>query len=267
MSPLSNAIATLTFISMPIMAEVMQTEKDNWYQVEVIVFSQQDLYREEKHRTDHQLSYPENVVNLINPSLAGEIQKPYTVLPPSAFQLAPDQTRLKRAPGYRVLYHTAWRQPGLGPEQSPWVLLQSGDSYGSHHELEGSIRLVKNRYLHIQANLWKATFIQSMPPLMMATVQTEGLEVAGTKTQSPEITPSVLPALPSHPQSIMPDEINQLPLSKSNYQVTDIIALEQSTRVKRDETTYLDHPEMGVLVLVSKYEKENTDTITQDTGL
>ena len=36
-------------------------QNEDWYQVELIVFSQQDLYRDEQHPTNITLEYPENL--------------------------------------------------------------------------------------------------------------------------------------------------------------------------------------------------------------
>lgn len=260
-------------------AQTANAENTPWYQIEVVIFSQQDLYREEKHRTDHQLSYPDHWVNLYDPaklqnSAIINSEQPYTPLPTDLLTLIPDSRALSRAPGYRVLYHTAWRQEGLDQKKSPWILVQGGDQFGSHHELEGSLRLVKNRYLHIQANLWKAKFALSRSTPEMDGRQIEGTESSNTfkdGTQPPE-TIAMQPILPEFPRSTELEEDEafvvtgeeesrarvpekqEYQFGGQQYKTTDVIVLEQSARVSRDELTYLDHPEMGVLVMVSKYE-------------
>ncbi|MEH6466791.1 MAG: CsiV family protein, partial [Porticoccus sp.] len=186
----------------------------------------------------------------------------YAALPQNLLKLGPDNYALKRAPGYKPLYHKAWRQQGLDFKHSPWILIQGGEKFGNHHELEGSIRLVRNRYLHIQANLWKARFSSLAPSLTMETVQSD---TATPGIYSPENLASeksslTWPTLPNLPGTEIPEELTPSTLNNAKFQVSDIITLEQSSRVSRDEITYLDHPEMGVLVLVSKYEKESVDT-------
>jgi len=158
-----------------------------WYQVEVIVFSQQDIFREESNRRDSKLEYPQNMV-LLRPSsaAAGQQIQLHSLLieqptpldqllaatasaeppRPEAFVSLAEKDMLLRAEAaslnrsgiYKVLFHQAWRQPGLDENQSPWVQISGGGTFDGHHELEGSLRLVKSRYLHIQADLWRTVF-------------------------------------------------------------------------------------------------------------
>lgn len=288
MSRLSHIVSILAFITLPVIAQTVYAEDTSWYQIEILIFSQQDLYREEKHRMDVQLSYPDNWLNLYDPSspqnrivnsasletdsvlnpnastisLAEADIESYAALPQNLLKLGPDHHALKRTPGYKPLYHKAWRQRGLDFQHSPWILLQGGEQYGNHHELEGSIRLVKNRYLHIQANLWKARFALLAPSLMMETVHSDTATPGIYSPESPvsEESSLIWPTLPNLPGTEVSEEFTSSTLNNAKFQVTDIITLKQSSRVSRDEVTYLDHPEMGVLVLVSKYEEESVDT-------
>ncbi|MEH6468705.1 MAG: CsiV family protein [Porticoccus sp.] len=288
MSRLNHIISVLAFITLPVISQPVYAEDASWYQIEVLIFSQQDLFREEKHRMDAQLSYPDNWQNLYDPSspqnrivnsassetgtvlnpsastnsLVGTNKEPYAALPQNLLKLGPDNYALKRAPGYKPLYHKAWRQQGLDFKHSPWILIQGGEKFGNHHELEGSIRLVRNRYLHIQANLWKARFSSLAPSLMMETVPSDTATLGIYSPENPASEESSLtwPTLPNLPGTEVSEEFTPSTLNNAKFQVTDIITLEQSSRVSRDEITYLDHPEMGVLVLVSKYEKKSVDT-------
>jgi hypothetical protein len=277
MRRLNHIMFILSFIALPVISQPAHAEDASWYQIEVLIFSQQDLFREEKHRMDVQLSYPDNWQYLDDPSspqnralnsissetdaalntntstssVVGTNKESYAALPQNSLKLGPDNYALKRAPGYKPLYHKAWRQQGLDFKHSPWILIQGGEKFGNHHELEGSIRLVRNRYLHVQANVWKARFSSLAPSLMMETVQPDTATPGISSPENPasEESPSSWPVLPNLPGTEAPISNN------SKFQVIDIITLEQSSRISRDEITYLDHPEMGVLVLVSKYEK------------
>ena len=255
-----------------------------WYQVEIIVFTQQDLYGDEKHRTNLQLSYPENWLALRGsamqqatpdgdgsipprsdaaPPPAQSSETPFTLLDSKQFKLGPEDYTLGRAPGYRVLLHWAWRQPGLGIEDSPWVLIAGGESYGDHRELEGSVRLVLNRYLHFQADLWHSRFGQPRSTTGV-TDQPTGPETstahsvdAGEEEQTPG-----WPALPTPPWRKAPatnDAIDESVESawryeKPQFEIEDMVSLEQSSRLQLGELTYLDHPNMGVLIHVSRYQ-------------
>ena len=279
MKTLTKLISALTLISTSCIAAEETPNDIDWYQVEVLIFSQQDLFNEERHVTDLELSYPENIRELVDPavttqlatdSLPAHTLQPFLVLPKNALGMTPDHTRLNRAPGYRVLYHKAWRQPGLDKTESPWILIKGGNVFGNHHELEGSFRLVRNRYLHIQANLWKTTFKEPEVNNINNTLpESATLSNATRQTQTlTTITP--WPNLPSTPQfknqpfnQDMEDshedrienrfENNREKRFELQYPIADIVTIEQSTRVFRDKLTYLDHPNMGVIILVSKY--------------
>lgn len=277
-------------------------KKIDWYQVEVIIFSQQDLFNEERHTKDIELSFPENIRQLLDSELKEELkQEPQTVLtddqafqvlPESAMGMISDRDRLRRAPGYRVLFHKAWRQPGLGRTESPWIFIQGGNKTKERHELEGSFRLVRNRYLHIQANLWKTKFLPTGYQLAQPVTLSSGADAYSSGNHSGNTAPprqgmtsslgSVqlqwppLPALPvfssegassegvssekkstdAEEEFIIERKVQTQPSLASNTPASDIVVLNQSTRVTRKELTYLDHPNMGAIVLVTKYEPE-----------
>jgi hypothetical protein len=289
MNILTKLMCALTLISTTCIAAEKTLDDRDWYQVEVLIFSQQDLFNEERHITDIELSYPENIRELIDTSVATTLARAHTlpigvsdeplsessssadqaflILPKSSLGMASDHTRLNRAPGYRTLYHKAWRQPGLGSTESPWILIKGGNVFGNHHELEGSFRLVRNRYLHVQANLWKTTFKKPEPNSFSNSLPENTAFPNGARQTQTSSTKSAWPTLPNPPQ-FQNSAIDQSIESKlensfkekiemrfeSEYPIADIVTLEQSTQVFRDKLTYLDHPEMGVIVLISKYE-------------
>jgi hypothetical protein len=288
MKKLSQQLATLPlFIAAVCGSTVTQAETPDWYQVEVLIFSQQDLYGDERHVTNINLQYPDNIRRLALPtdnnlasgqsnvensplnlgqSVAGDA---FLDLPNNMLAMTDEHRRLNRAPGYRVLYHKAWRQPGLGTTEAPWVLIQGGETFGDHHELEGSVRLVRNRYLHFQANLWKTKFgpIETYSPASFPSQTSsdkntgnsyQSTETSTDKTHHPEATP--WPPLPNGPSFTKSSSEPELIASThpreegTKYRVTDITTLNQTSRISRQEYTYLDHPNMGVIIYVTKYE-------------
>ena len=263
-----------------------------WYQVEIVVFSQHDLYHNEKHRRDLQLSYPENWRVLEGSSLnqgqsktlqptgstaAGTTtvfeqegsttttERPYVSLSNKNFKLGGDEYALKRAPGYKVLLHRAWRQQGLGVNQSPWIIVAGGEANGDHHELEGSVRLVLNRHLHFQADLWYSSF---GAPTTVTPTETNSVSVNGTLQQARDNETLTWPTLPVQPwrQNHVSENLaanstpQQSPTTPAwsyetpHFAINDLVSLNQSTRLQLGELTYLDHPNMGVLVLVSRHQ-------------
>lgn len=314
MKPSFRQTFALLFLLLPTLSLAEETLP--WYQVEILVFTQQDLYGDEKHRTDVELSYPQKWLTLegselrIPPAPLLETSEVATELPDNVssavvdasgpegiskadtstdkaksfvlldkkdYEFGPENYTLGRAPGYRVLLHWAWRQPGLDIDNSPWVLLAGGEQYGEHHELEGSLRIVLNRYLHVQANLWHTRFGQLQPamPVTEATIEQSDLEADDQQnTVDNAVSPS-WPALPGQPwrETVVapqsgtdfPESINQADtpawtFETPKFSINDLVTLNQSTRLQLGELTYLDHPNLGVLVLVNRYENSEENT-------
>lgn len=286
-----------TPIAPKIHAQDKSAEEIPWYQVEVIIFSHLDQNDKERRRTDIELSYPSQWVKLmaegevpptnsnsvINPAIATQVptgttikpeEEPYVLLPDDQRQLVADSQVLRRIHGYQVLYHSAWRQPGYDRHNSPWILIQGGRQFNDHYELEGSIRLVRNRYLHIQANLWKSQFVRKLSASPIGANQDYVSETAEAGNPTLATWPK-LPLIPQPEQPVDPadlataDETNPIrgkqlsTVGTDNYQAVEIVVLNQSTRVSRDELTYLDHPEMGALILVSRYDRDGENKTTQ----
>lgn len=85
-------------------------------------------------------------------------EHPFVLLDKSERQLNIDTQRINRKNNLRVLFHEAWRQP-IEPQQAPTnVLILGGNEYDGHYELEGTLNLRVNRYLHVGTNLWLNRF-------------------------------------------------------------------------------------------------------------
>lgn len=89
----------------------------------------------------------------------------YQLLGQSSFQLTDVSNRLKWSDGYRPLLHIAWRQPGLSKSSSKTIYVHSAlpnrfrndataaDGLAGASELEGTIRVSRSRYLHVDVDL------------------------------------------------------------------------------------------------------------------
>lgn len=84
-------------------------------------------------------------------------------LPESALELRQAVSRLERSDEYRVLLHTAWRQPGAGGGRVPGVRLSTlrgaaaagrfARGSGAAAAVEGTIRLRRQRSVYVDADL------------------------------------------------------------------------------------------------------------------
>ncbi len=173
--------------------------ENKWYQVEVFVFANEQSQDSEleKWPQDPVLKYYQPLLEIVSPldsSLAEEDINPDTpyattsfdqftrqqeqpaagqqpvVQGPEAFTTLPVEQQLLTdvvnkisvRPEYRLLYHRAWRQP-IGPASDAGnILIRGGDKFDNHFELEGSISLSVERYLHIHTNLWLSRFVNNL---------------------------------------------------------------------------------------------------------
>lgn len=125
----------------------------NWYQVELIIFSQSDNFGEETYIPDVKRSYPEKLAQLQTTGTGNQ----FTSVDKSAWSLSPDAYTLSRTGVYKVLCHEAWQQPGIALQSAPWLVISGGSNLSDHQELEGSIRAHLSNYLHLSTDLWLLT--------------------------------------------------------------------------------------------------------------
>lgn len=200
----------------------------DWYRVEVIVFRQPPLPDEAPEAPP--LATPPPDGRPLQPLRGGaDGETPFARLPPAALELGGVAQRLERQPGFGVLLHAAWEQPGLGRDDAPYVPLPfelrlptgSTDDAPADGEprpgpfamlppetrLYGTLRLYRERYLHFETDL--------------------RYRLAGEP-----------PAAIRLDEALAPD-----PAYDPALQVMTV-----SRRMRSDELHYLDHPVLGVIV-------------------
>ncbi|MBQ0719454.1 MAG: hypothetical protein KBT88_03030 [Gammaproteobacteria bacterium] len=279
-------------------ALVENKPRQKWYRVEVIIFTQKDVFGDELSSRDIVLTYPENLIDLDNNNAA------YTALAKSKLELGPDAYSLERTGVYKVLFHKAWRQPGLAPEKAPWIYVDA-PAPNEDKTLNGSLRVYLSSYLHFDSNLWLASYANGEQPLNERELGLPELGLPKLELETP-LSPAGLPqeeasipALPPWPRPpenplaasplINTEAINteaiaidpgtgnisgQLTGSSASIAeiterqavlepllpaIEEIILLKQSSRLKLDKLHYFDHPKMGLLIKVSRAAKASLE--------
>lgn len=201
-----------------------------WYQVEVILFSQTDSFRNEANLKSVKLGYPSNRVFLGDSDAALDqellaklppqdarlltvlvpedtlkrrdptLPKAYVPLDRSVRLLNSEASTLERSGTYQVLFHEAWMQPLQGATATPWLIVQGGRKAGSHHELEGSLRFYLDTHLNIQTNLWRTRFGQ---PGQQGS-EADSADTMAATMDSTEQDPARWPELPPPPERPKP---------------------------------------------------------------
>lgn len=229
-------------------AQLATAEETRYYDIEVIIFESRDAYdrQAEEWKTDIQRETPQPYVELgqpyPGPIPAGFDPKlSFKPLAKSALRLQQEVKLLEASDRYRILYHNAWRQPGMDAatalpvhirqsfvqEVSPAARPSATDTdrppsslpvptsaQQTRAELDGYIRLILSRYLHAEVDLMYTTGLA---------VSSANPGYAGTVLQE-EIVPPV------------------------------VYRLQESRRMRSTEVHYLDHPVLGMIVLVTPYE-------------
>ncbi|HEY7885208.1 MAG TPA: CsiV family protein [Cellvibrionaceae bacterium] len=256
---------------------------DGWYQIEVIVFERRTADGEELWPKDITLRYPLNWQVLKDPEALPEQQPiassepltpavstapavdlqrmPFYTLPSDNRVLNGERRRLDARPELSVLFHEAWRQPLSAAEVTPSVLIFGGERYDAHQRLEGSLHIYVSRYLHVQTNLWLSNFQTNAGQMhtpwpeiplnpMEKLRQLEQLNLATTP-------PLSFSAAPSQQWQALEWETSLPEFLAAAYVPTRIVTLQQSRRMRSNETHYLDHPHLGLIVRISPIDRSS----------
>ena len=166
-----------------------------------------------------------------------DLKESYKVLSSKTFQLNEQVDKISESKTKRVIFHTAWRQPGLDKHKALPIYFKRevpsappiSDEASSEEEqqtdttpsvLDGILRVTLARYLHLEAEL-------------------------SYRKKLPEITDS------ENPFAVLDNENSRGTLEKQG-----IVHLKQNRRRMRSkELHYLDHPVLGILINITPYEK------------
>ncbi|HFD33432.1 MAG TPA: hypothetical protein ENJ28_12090 [Gammaproteobacteria bacterium] len=248
---MKTLISTLFFI----MVNVSFADEMRYYDVEIVVIENLDEGQRasEKWPLQVNLTLPEKIITLGQPfdkewlPKEADSKESYKVLNSSHYQLGSEIEKIDESKKQRVIFHTAWRQPGLDKNLSlpvyfkrevpaPPVLEDenqaetnlenepTSENITTPSILEGILRVTLARYLHLEAEL---VFQNKIPEL---------------------------------PKSDNPFEALDNESMRKALQKQGVIHFKQKRRrIRSNELHYLDHPVLSILVRMTPYEKpENT---------
>lgn len=197
-------------------------------------------------------------------------REPYFFLPAEEHQLQAEVNQLKRNSGYNVIFHQAWRQPMVELDKAPALLIEGGGLFGNFRELSGSLTLSVSRYLHLKTNLWLSQFEPNYGQ--------ERLDWPELPTRPSLRDQEGNALLFEAPKNGLWSEFNNPEEEYENilaqpYLVSQVVTLEQKRRMRSGEMHYIDHPLMGLLVKITRYELppedelNEIDSINKNTGI
>ena len=247
-----------------IMANTSFAEDIRYYDVEIIILENlsETAKNSENWPLQANLTLPEKTVILGQPVTSEwlpqdqniDFLSSYIELDPSNYQLASEVEKLSASKTQRVIFHTAWRQPGLDKHQALPVYFKReipvapmikdtanpilDEEKSSAEEikpesrpiiLEGLLRVTLARYLHLEAEL---TYRDKLPDLVSN----------------------------MNPFSVLDTENERHKIEKRG-----VIHLKQDRRrIRSTELHYIDHPALGILIRITPFEKpeETVNEIT-----
>lgn len=240
---LLRTICAILLCSM-LAANSLAATEPRWFTIELIVFKQWVAPNYAEHWPSNlALGYPENLIRFPSESRNNSL--------PDSFQetdfngsLLNIRETLAQKRGQRVLYSRRWHQGLLDKESAPHLYIYGGEQTGSYPELEGSIQISVERYLHVKTNLWLSKF-------GISDESTVGTPI-GDETFADDFDEGFqeLPVrLPDRPFQRIGEGLGQPP-------VETVYLLNQDRRLRSKETHYIDHPALGIIIRIEPIESE-----------
>jgi hypothetical protein len=199
-----------------------------------------------------------------------EYEKPFIKLDREFRDLNDSARALDRRAKYNVVFHQAWRFAADKNAADPWVVIKAGKQFQDRYEIEGSLRFYKSRFLHFQSDLWLLNFAEQTEPATLVELPAfpsvpeqslsdgqESLEITIDETDLENF-------FIGNPNAIAQVEEEQpSPLQPSSYPLSSLWVFDQSKRLEEQQSYYLDHPKMGILVTIKSHEVEITNPLEE----
>lgn len=238
-----------------LLANISFAEDMRYYDVEIVII--ENLSKESKNSENWPLQVnlvqPENTVQLGQPALSEwlpkdvDLKSSYKLLRANTYQLTGEVEKISKSTTQRVIFHTAWRQPGLDKKQALPIYFKrevpaapviedqnSSEQTGEDDNLtakstpsilEGILRVTLARYLHLEAELV-------------------------LQDKLPEVEDS------ENPFAVLDNQSERNDIEKQG-----VIHLKQKrNRIRSNELHYLDHPTLSILVHITQY--KNPEDLT-----
>ena len=209
-----------------------------------------------------------------------EYEPSFVKLPRDLRNLNESSGALDRQAQYNVLFHEAWRFSADEQEQDPWVIIKAGKQYMDRFEIEGSLRFYKSRFLHFQSDLWLLEFdpqsdtanMIALPDFPVREQASLGDSYVTAEIQFDEerIEDFFIDAPEKDFDGTMNLDTSEIQAVEEvqqprRYPVKTLWTFDQSKRLEEQQSYYIDHPKMGVLVTIMPYEPEVLNPLDEET--
>ena len=245
-------------------------EEQRWYQVEVIIFSQNspDYHESEIWPLDFKLPDLENSRELLKykkpakTATTPQLPEAFSLADKDSLQLGETASRIKRAKDVELMLHLSWVQPGLAEDQAVAVHIYEGMlkqiALAASSTKKAKPAAVKQKPLSLEED--PLGLLQASQPKLDGTLRltlSRYLHLQSDLVWREPLPPSLYGfAQPLAPvdEAIAPSEEpveSTANIGGQNYQV---FRMQQSSRMRSSEIHYQDHPLFGIIAVVNRYE-------------
>lgn len=171
------------------------------------------------------------------------LRDPYLQLSAQESDFQQTNRALERSADHRLLFHGLWRESLADPADAVPLYVQGGLRYGDQHELQGTITLRFNENrdrIAIDSNLWLTEYSAAAE--------------MDNEWQLPPVPESVRTDL----DALERDEQTMI------YGINRVFHMKQSREMRSTEYHYIDHPAMGIVILVEPYDPPELPTPEPD---
>ncbi|MGV2990120.1 peptidoglycan binding protein CsiV [Vibrio sp. E150_011] len=196
------------------------------------------------------------------------------MLPYSAYQLNDEVAKLKKHAGYSVLLHKAWRQGDQGKASAPSFHIRAGKDYSSTfntngsvkgsndnqsspvdgvtevaidkplYELDGKLQIYVQHYLYAEAQL----DLKSPSSKEVVIAGPTPIQESDTELMAPLATGDA-----SEPDNnVIAGNLQEVEVQTEVQTFLKNYRLDQKRRMRSNETHYLDHPLLGMIIQVRR---------------
>lgn len=256
---MTSLIVALLGLAQPVFAE-------SWFQVEVVVFEYtRPMTDGEAWYGNPGLPRHEHSIGLVEGIRPGQVQEnieetepdeattadvrvPYQVLGAERRNLEGVYRVLKLSSDYRPLFHTSWQQPGRSAEQARYVHFSGvrdedkAVAIADTDDPEGQGDIEAAKPGQIQSHESPEIAFDAMLRLRSSRFLHLDVDAAYFPTD-----PTVLLAGADARDDLVA------------YQFADYVRLQESRRIRLKELHYFDHPLFGIIVQVTRIEKEDEE--------
>jgi hypothetical protein len=266
MQPLLLAALAITALSTPaVKAQQTQDDARKIYDVEVIIFKNVKVPR--SHEINLPVAAPgagehslrlSQIQNAAKPS----IKAGFTALGNETLQLLPQAKQIEESGRYDLLLHTGWRQPGLGEAESIPVFIRAGRIYPSTYSSIDQFRDLENATENKSGSNQQTT-------VSSGSLSTRGLyELEGL------ITISLSRYLHTNAQLILRKPASTIEILEQSTTDESLVdaeggillnhVLDEKRRMRSRKLHYLDHPQFGMLVLITPFEEKEAESAPEE---